>query len=106
AAGRGRAGLRAGEAAIGGVLARKLGVEEGDSLRLELQGRALSLRVGAVVNDYLFGGRVAYLDQASAANMVALGPTEVYIVQARSGVPLETLLADLEALASDEGLVV
>jgi putative ABC transport system permease protein len=98
--------LGSGEAAIGNVMARQLAVVAGDMLRLEVQGRVHSLRVAALVNDYMLGGRVVYLDQTAAAKMVDLGAAEFFIVTAKPNVSTESLAANLTALLADEGIVV
>ncbi len=101
-----RASLRAGKAVVGSVIAKKLGIRAGDTLRLELQGRLFTVRVAASVRDYTLGGLVVFLDQAPAAKMIDLGPATVYIVQPKPGAPLEPLVQRLETLLSEEGLVV
>ncbi len=101
-----RARLAAGDAAVGSVLAKKLKLQEGDSLRLELQGRVLSVRVGAVVRDYTLGGLVVFLDQAAAAKLISLGPAGVYIVEPKPDVPLAPLVHALQPLAREHGLVI
>ncbi len=101
-----QARLKSGEAAISGVLARQLELDVGDSLRLEIQGHVASLRIAALVNDYMLGGRVAYLDRATAEKMVALGPAEFFVVQAKPGVSTEQLAARLETLLADDGIIV
>lgn len=101
-----RRGLTAGEVAISSVIARKLGLAAGDMLRLEVEGRAHSLRIAALVNDYMLGGRVAYLDQATAAKMVNLGPAEFFVVEARPNVSTANLAASLETLLADDGIIV
>ncbi len=98
--------LRSGEVVVGSVLAKKLGVHAGDELRFELQGRLFTLRVAATVRDYTLGGLVIFLDQATAAGMIDLGPPTVYIVDLKPGTPEEPLVARLEPLLSEEGLVV
>lgn len=101
-----RARLRGGEAVIGSVIAKQLGIHAGDTLRLELQGRLVSVRVAASVRDYTLGGLVIFLDQDPAAKMIDLGPATVYIVQPKPGAPEEPLVRSLESLLSEEGLVV
>lgn len=101
-----RARLAAGDAAVGSVLAKKLDLKEGDSLRLELQGRVLAVRVGAIVRDYQLGGLVVFLDQAAAGKLISLGPAAVYIVQPKPDVALDPLVHALQPLAREHGLVI
>jgi putative ABC transport system permease protein len=101
-----RSKLKAGEIVLSSVMAEKIGLASGDALRLEVQGRVFSLRVAATVNDYFLGGRVAYLDQATAAKMLNLGPASFMIVQARPGVDGDQLSTELEKLLAEDGIVV
>lgn len=101
-----RTRLKLGEAAISSVLARKLGRAAGDTVRFEIEGRVHSVRIGGLVNDYMLGGRVAYIDQATAAKMVNLGPAEFFIVDAKPNVAIAKLAARLETLLSDDGIIV
>jgi putative ABC transport system permease protein len=98
--------LMSGEVALGGVLAQKLGIEPGDTLRLEIQGRVHALPVAALVNDYMLGGRVAFMDRTTAKKLMTLGPANFLIVQAKDAASRERLAANLEALLADSGIVV
>jgi putative ABC transport system permease protein len=98
--------LLAGETALASVLARKLGAKPGDVVRLEVQGRQLSLRVAALVNDYLLGGSVAYLDQRAVEKQLALGPADFYIVEARRGTAGQALAERFERTFDGQGIVV
>jgi len=101
-----RVRLKKGEVALSSVMARKLGLRAGDSFKLEVQGRVFLLRIAALVNDYMIGGRVAYLDQAMAANLFPIGPPSFLIVQAVPGSSSDSLAAALEKRFEGEGLVV
>jgi putative ABC transport system permease protein len=101
-----RAELTVGHAVIGSVLARKLQIRAGDTLRLELEGRSLSVQVAAVVRDYTLGGLAIYLDRAPAAELITLGPAETYTVTLQPGTSLEPTVQKLKALVGGEGLVV
>jgi putative ABC transport system permease protein len=101
-----RGDLKDGQMALSGVMAQKLGVAQGDTLRLEVQGRVFSLRVAALVNDYFLGGRVTYLDQSTAAKMLSLGPPSFMLVQAKAGADRDRLATDLETSLGEDGIVV
>ncbi|REK19513.1 MAG: hypothetical protein DWQ37_00070 [Planctomycetota bacterium] len=101
-----RAKLDAGEIVVSNVLARKLGIEVDDEVQLEIQGHSSAHRVAAIVNDYLLGGRVAYLGLAAAEKIVQLGPAEFYVVEAAPGTPADVLSAELEKLLAEENIVV
>jgi putative ABC transport system permease protein len=99
-----RGKLSAGEVAIGNIMARQLEVAKGDMLRVEVQGRMQSMRVAALVNDYMLGGRVVYMDQAPAAQWIDLGPAEFFIVNAKPEASTERLAERLKTLFADDGI--
>jgi putative ABC transport system permease protein len=101
-----RAGFAKGGAVVSTVMAKKLRVGVGDTIRLEMQGRTLSLPVAGLVNDYMLGGLITYVDQATAAKLIELGPAETYMVRAAPNSSTEELAHGLEALATEQGLVV
>ncbi len=101
-----RTRLEAGDAVVGSGLAKRLGLLPGDTLRLELQGRALSVRVAATVRDYSLGGLALFLDQATASKLIELGPANFYTVVTEPGTPVEPLVQKLETLLAEEGLVI
>jgi putative ABC transport system permease protein len=98
--------LQAGEAVLSSIAAQKLGLAEGDTVRVEIGGRVHSLVICAIVNDYLLGGRVAYIDRGAAAKMIDVGPAEFFVVDARPNVASAELAARLEGLFAGEGIVV
>ncbi len=101
-----RRGLTAGDVALSGVLAQKVDLGVGDTLRLEVQGRVFSLRIAALVNDYMLGGRAVYLDQATAEKLFSPGPAHFLIVQAKPSTSSDKLAAELESLFEGEGITV
>ncbi|HEY1598737.1 MAG TPA: FtsX-like permease family protein [Pirellulales bacterium] len=101
-----RAGLQDGAAVVSSVMARKLHVSKGDTLRMELQGRAFNVKIAGLVGDYMLGGLVTYLDRATAAKIVDLGPAETYMVRATPGTSMESFATGLEPFAAEEGLIV
>ena len=101
-----RAKLAAGEVVVSNVLARKLDIGVGDEVRLEIQGRSSSHRVASIVNDYMLGGRVAYLALEAAERIVQLGPAEFYVVGAAPGASADALAAELETQLADDNIVV
>jgi putative ABC transport system permease protein len=87
------------------VLARKLNLAAGDTLRLEVHGRVLPVRIAALVNDYMQGGLVAFLDRDAAARSISLAPAEFFMVWARPGADVDALSAALGQRLADEGVV-
>lgn len=98
--------LASGEIALGEVLAKKMQLNPGDMLRLELQGRVFERRVAATVNDYMQGGRCVYLDQQQAAELMTLGPPHFLIIEAAADASLPQLTERLEKLVAQDGIVV
>jgi putative ABC transport system permease protein len=97
--------LKSGETVISTVLARKLNLAAGDTLRLEVHGRVLPVRIAALVNDYMQGGLVAFLDRDAAARSISLAPAEFFMVWARPGADVDALSAALGQRLADEGVV-
>ena len=97
--------LQAGDAAVGSVLAQRLGVHVGDSLRVEVAGRTVAVPIAAIANDYAMGGMVVYLDRSAAAQRLNLGPAALYLVRAKPGASAASLLEELAPLAKQSGLV-
>ncbi len=98
--------LRAGEVVIGGNLAKRLGLARGDTLRLELQGRELSLPIAATVRDYTLGGTAVFVDQKPAARWITLGRPHIYTVAVTKGADVDSLVEKLKPLVEPEGLSV
>ncbi len=98
--------LQNGGVVVAGVLASRLNLHVGDTLRIEVAGRSLAAPVAAVANDYAMGGLVVYLDRSAAAKLVNLGPATLYLVRAQPGVTTVSLMDELTPLAQQSGLVV
>jgi putative ABC transport system permease protein len=101
-----RSRLSQGELALSSVVAQQLGLAAGDPLRVDVQGRVFSVKIAGLVNDYMLGGRVAYLDKSTAEALFPLGPPHLLIVQAKSQSSLEKLTADLRRSLESEGILV
>jgi putative ABC transport system permease protein len=101
-----RTRLNAGEVALSSILARKLGLSAGSTLRMEVSGRVHSLRVAQLVNDYMLGGRVAYIGQRTAETMVDLGPAEFFVVETEPDASTAQVASDLETLLAEDGVIV
>jgi putative ABC transport system permease protein len=77
--------LADGQVALSTVIARRLRLAPGDSLRLELQGRTHPVTVAAVVNDYTLGGMAIFLDRKTAGRLSDLGPVDLYLISCANG---------------------
>ncbi len=98
--------LSAGEIVVGSSLAQRLQLAQGDELRLELQGRAVTVHVAGVVRDYALGGLSVFLDSKAAPKLVELGPPQFYTVHVQPGTPIAPLVERLRGLLESEGLVI
>jgi putative ABC transport system permease protein len=101
-----REGLKAGQAVIGSALAKRLGLTVGDTLRLQLQGRELSLPIAGAVSDYTAGGMAVFVDQRPAAELITLGRPQIFTVATQPGTAIEPLVEELKPLVEGEGLSV
>jgi putative ABC transport system permease protein len=103
-----RKSLAAGQIAASSVLAKKLDVHVGDSVRVELRGRFYNLTIATIVNDYMFGGMEVFLDQAAAKNLFETGAATVYLLELADAARVQSDEAPawLESLAHDQGLTV
>lgn len=100
-----RARLAEGDIVLASVLAHRLQLAKGDTIRLDMLGRVVSFHVGAVVNDYNQGGMVAFLDRRGIQATLDLGPIEYLMIQGRKGADPFELEAALQRFAGDRGLV-
>ena len=76
------AGLKAGNAVVGTVLARRLELHAGDTLPLEGPQGTETFKIVAVTNDYLAGGLTAYLQRDVAERRLGVTGVDALIVQA------------------------
>lgn len=76
-----RTSLAKGLVVSSSVLANKLDVRVGDTLRVDVRGRFYELTIAAVVNDYMFGGMEVFLDQSAAAELFEIGAAEAYFIK-------------------------
>lgn len=86
-----RNGLQNRQLVVSSVLAKRLSLHPGDSVRLEISSRSHSLPVAAIVNDYTLGGQVVFLDRAAAEQLFDVGPPDLYVLTRAADAP-----ADLE----------
>jgi putative ABC transport system permease protein len=79
------AGLQAGKAVIGSVLAERLDIGVGDRIPLETQSGTVQLTVAATVNDYMAGGLTIYLTREVASQLLSVSGVDAYVIQAEPG---------------------
>ncbi|REK18692.1 MAG: ABC transporter permease [Planctomycetota bacterium] len=96
--------LRDGATVVGSVLAERIGVEPGDTLRIVFGEQSHEFPVAAIATEYTFGGSILSLDREVAKKLLHVEGVNTYLIQARpeSIVQLEPKLA---ALADENGLL-
>lgn len=99
-----RSKLADGQVVLSSIIARRLNLQVGDELRLEVQGRSHQRPVAAVVSDYLVGGLVIFWDREAASRAMELGPVDVYLINCQANFPKQ-LEGQLGSFARDQGLV-
>jgi putative ABC transport system permease protein len=76
------AGLNAGKAVIGSVLAERLKIGVGDEIPLETEAGTVRLTVAATVNDYTAGGLTIYLTRKVASQLLNVSGVDAYVIHA------------------------
>jgi putative ABC transport system permease protein len=99
-----RSALKNGEVAVSHVLARKLKVGVGDTLRLELRGRIISGRVASLVREYVLGGMIVSLDADFVAKQLDIGAADAYVVRAAPNTSPAELAQNLDGVVNGQGL--
>lgn len=93
-----------GDVVIGSVLANRIGRKAGDSISLETDDGSASLRVAAVVNDYLAGGQTVYMDRKEAEKLLGIGGVDAYLIHVDQG-HLEEVRDALSSITHKHGLL-
>lgn len=99
-----RSRLMAGEAVIGSVLARRLHLHEGDSVRIEIGGIGKSIRVAGIAKEYTSSGLMIIMDQAAARDLFPLRDSQVYGIRTERAAS-EQVGQALRAIAKERGLI-
>lgn len=96
--------LRAGELAIGTVLAQRLKLHAGDMVELAAAEGPRKVRVAAVVTDYQVGGMMLYMDRPRAEAVLGLEGADVYLISASAN-QLAEVEAALQTFCRQHGLI-
>ncbi|MBL8815024.1 MAG: FtsX-like permease family protein [Planctomyces sp.] len=99
-----RDGMMNGDVVIGTVLASKLGVHQGDSIRIRMGSIEHEFRIAGVAREYTAGGLMIMIDRAMAMELFPVDSTHVYLIRAQVGKKSETQ-AIAQKLAAEEGLI-
>ncbi len=98
------AGLRAGKAVVGSVLAERLNIGIGDTIPLETADGTVQLDVAATANDYMAGGLTIYLTRDVAGKLLNVSGVDAYVIQAESG-KLKHVEDELQRYCQANGLL-
>lgn len=79
------AGLRAGQAVVGSVLAQRLAIAPGDQIPLETSDGTVQLHVAAITNDYMAGGLTIYLTREVASELMNVSGVDAFVIKAQPG---------------------
>lgn len=77
-----RTRLEAGQVVLGTVLAQRLGLGVGDTLRLETRQGPRELPVAGLTNEYMVGGLVIYLERTAAERLLEVQGVDAYVIKA------------------------
>jgi putative ABC transport system permease protein len=97
--------FRAGQVAIGSVLAERTKLKVGDKLTLPSQNGPKTFPIAAIVNDYQNGGLTIHMDRKIAHDELGLEGINAFIVSADHK-RLDDVRADLEEIARKNRLLV
>ena len=99
-----RAALARGEAVAGTVLARRLGLQPGAEVPVEVFGRTTPVKVAAFVVDYTSGGASLVLERGAARRLFGLDTADVLLVTAKPGAAAG-LRQPLAAIATEHAML-
>lgn len=94
-----------GQVVIGSVLAARSGeLEAGDSISLETDQGKKTLRIAAIANDYMAGGRTVYMNRSVAEKLLGVSGVDAYMVHAQPG-HLDDVRKSLQMMSTKHGLL-
>jgi putative ABC transport system permease protein len=97
--------LLEGEIAMSTVLAQRLGVQAGDTVRLGTAEGPQPIRVAALVNEYMFGGMTIYMQRDVARRLLHVTEgVSALVIKARPD-KIQKVKADLQAIADRNGII-
>lgn len=96
--------LAGGAVVVGSVLAEKVKIRPGDTLRLTFGDQSHDFPVAAVATDYSFGGAVVFVQRNVAKRLLPIPGVDTFLIKARPD-SLSELQPKLQALADEQGLL-
>jgi putative ABC transport system permease protein len=80
-----RSALARGEALAGTALARRTGIQPGDTVAVEVFGRTAEVKVAALAVDYTSGGSSLHLRRDAAQKLFGVRAADIWLVTAKPG---------------------
>ena len=99
-----KARMLGGQAVVGTVLAHRLGVHSGGSIRLEIGGISRDLQVAGIVREYTAGGLMVIMDSTAAADLFPIQPAQIFGIKASKSANSATG-QKLQELSREHGLI-
>lgn len=97
-------GVRRGEVVLGSVLSERMNLHAGDSIPLETNEGATTLKVVGVTNEYIAGGLTLYLEADYAKKLLNVEGTDVIVVKAKEA-DLLSVEKKLRTLCEENGMM-
>jgi putative ABC transport system permease protein len=99
-----RQALARGDAVAGTVLAQRTGLKAGDEIAVEVYGRAMKVRIAALVVDYTSGGASIHLARDTARKLFGMNVADILLVAAEPG-NAAAVRQPLAAIAEEHSMV-
>ena len=99
------AALERGEALAGTLLARRMRIEPGDEIAVEVGGRTVRVQVAMLIVDYTAGGGSLMVNRVTGRRLFGLDEPDIVLVTAESG-EAATLREPLARIAADHAMIV
>ena len=94
-----------GEALAGTLLARRMRIEPGDEIAVEVGGRTVRVQVAMLIVDYTAGGGSLMVNRVTGRRLFGLDEPDIVLVTAESG-EAATLREPLARIAADHAMIV
>ncbi len=89
---------------MGSVLAEKIGIRAGDTLKVTQGDQSRSFKVAGIATEYTFGGSVVWIDRAAASKLFNIEGVDSYLIKSRPD-KVAALAPKLQTLAQENGLL-
>lgn len=99
-----REALLSGEAVIGSVIARRLGIHVGDDVKLLLGDVEHSLHIAGIIGEYTSSGSAIAMDRQRAERLFPIKDTHLFLVRCEPSLTA-AVGEQLQSLAREQGLI-